>query len=99
MKKKLCVKCHKEVDILDVVCECGNQYFIIGENFNNNKGEVKCNCGGDFNNGVVVEDCEHLIAKEYNCYKCNNKVLLEKNIGTLVSVLKLIDQEGLKNII
>jgi hypothetical protein len=93
MNKKICLKCKKENDNINVLCECGSQYFISGDNFNITDNEIICGCSGDFNDkGEVIENCRDLIITEHKCKLCNNKIHLEKNIGALTNILKIIKE-------
>ena len=88
---KICIKCHKENDNINVICECGSQYFINGKDFNIKDNDIFCKCGCDFDKAKTIENSKKLIVHEYVCSSCGNKISIEKNIGTLVNAIKMLD--------
>jgi hypothetical protein len=85
------MKCFKEkTDNKTILCECGSEYFVYGENFNIVEREIICNCGClDFEEkNSIIKATE--MTTEYICKSCENKITLKKMRGKDFEIEKFV---------
>lgn len=87
---KCCKKCGKYTKNDKIICKCGSNIFIKGNNFTVCKKEIICYCDGVLTKERELENKSYIIQTEYKCKNCGNKIIEEQNIGKSVKAMKII---------